>query len=147
MGKEILLEQLKSVLRIDEGLRLMVYECSTGHKSIGYGHMDDRMADGATWTLEQAEEALDKDARYALFQAEQIITSPIWYRLTDRRKCALANMAFQLGGAGLAKFRRMLAAIKSEQWNTAFNEALDSLWAKQTPARAWRVARELLGVG
>jgi lysozyme len=141
-----LLEKLKEQLRVDEGLRLEVYPCSTGHRTIGYGHMEERIPIDTVWTLEQAEQALDRDARYALSVAEQIVTPVVWYRLTDGRKVALANMAYQLGATRLSGFKRMLEAIRQERWSTAFNEALDSLWAKQTPARAWRVARALAGL-
>jgi lysozyme len=133
------LEQLKKQLRIDEGLRLEVYSCSTGHKTIGYGHMDDRLPADTVWTLEQAEQELDKDARYALAQAEKVVGTPTWVKLSDTRKCALANMAYQMGGTGLGKFQSMLSAIKCEHWSFAAYHAIDSLWAKQTPARACRV--------
>ena len=60
--------------------------------------------------------------------------------LPDRKKQALANMAFQLGVTGLLNFRRMLAAIKDGDWTRARIEALDSKWASQTPARAKEIA-------
>ena len=55
----------------------------------------------------------------------------------------LISMAYQLGVDGLAEFKNMLAAIKDERWQEAETHALDSLWAKQTPARAKRHARVL----
>jgi lysozyme len=58
---------------------------------------------------------------------------------------ALGNMAYQLGISGLLKFSKMLEALKNGQRELASIEALDSSWAKQTPARAKRVAKLILG--
>jgi len=48
----------------------------------------------------------------------------------------LTEMAYQLGVAGLLKFKHMLAAIKNQEWCEAYKEGLNSLWARQTPSRA-----------
>ena len=50
----------------------------------------------------------------------------------------LASMCYQLGTYGFSKFKNMILAIHSEDWNKAADEALDSRWAKQTPNRAKR---------
>ena len=64
--------------------------------------------------------------------------------LDDTRQRALCNMCFQLGLDGLERFKKMLAAIEKEDWEEARTQALDSLWAKQTPERAARVATMIL---
>lgn len=66
---------------------------------------------------------------------------PWWRGESDMRKRALINMAFQLGIGGLMKFKRMLWAMQHGNYETAYKEALDSRWAKQTPNRAMRVAK------
>ena len=48
----------------------------------------------------------------------------------------LIEMVFQLGYAGLKKFVNFIAALENGHWEHAADEALNSLWAKQTPARA-----------
>ena len=53
-------------------------------------------------------------------------------------------MGYQMGVSGLMRFRRMWAAIRRFDWTEAHREALDSLWAKQTPKRAREVAALLL---
>ena len=45
-------------------------------------------------------------------------------------------MVFQLGMTGVSKFKNTLKAVKEEDWDTAADEMLDSVWAKQTPERA-----------
>ena len=52
---ELDIELLKDELRRDEGYRCNVYRCSTGHKTIGYGHMDDSMSFETTCTRVSAE--------------------------------------------------------------------------------------------
>ena len=49
-------------------------------------------------------------------------------------------MAYQMGVDGLFKFKKMIAALGKGDWNEAAHQALDSRWAKQTPARAERHA-------
>lgn len=139
-----LIEQIKTDLRIDEGLRLEVYECTEGMRTIGYGHADPRLPDDAVWTLDHAEQTLSKDTKYAMMSAELLVGAVVWYRLGSHRKRALTNMAYQLGYRRLSGFKKMIQAVKNGQWQLAHDEALDSLWAKQTPNRARRVAAMLL---
>jgi lysozyme len=47
--------------------------------------------------------------------------------------------------AGVLKFKGMLEALKAGKREFAANEALDSLWARQTPERARRVAAQIRG--
>ena len=54
------------------------------------------------------------------------------------------NMAYQMGVPGLLRFKKMLSALEAGDWKTAEKEALDSLWARQTPRRAREVASLLL---
>jgi lysozyme len=46
------------------------------------------------------------------------------------------NMCFQLGKAGVGKFRKMFENIAKLNFKGASLEMLDSRWAKQTPSRA-----------
>lgn len=64
---------------------------------------------------------------------------PWWRTMNDARQNALANMAFQMGIDKLLKFKKTLDLLKSGRWDAAANEALDSDWARQVPARAKRV--------
>lgn len=69
---------------------------------------------------------------------------PIFKTLTESRQNVLIEMAYQMGITGLMRFRKMWAAIENKDFETAYAEALDSRWAKQTPARASRVAQGFL---
>ena len=58
---------------------------------------------------------------------------------------ALREMAYQMGVPRVMGFKRMLAALERKDWQRAADEALDSRWAEQTPARAQRVALKMHG--
>lgn len=132
-------EQLKEHLKLEEGLSLKAYKCPTGHTTIGYGHCDDSMPLNTTCTLEEAEQWLKSDINRSVAAVMDLLSAYAWYRLTDSQKIALVSMAFQLGGQGLKGFKRMWRAIYQNQWHLAQREALDSLWAQQTPSRAKRI--------
>ena len=56
----------------------------------------------------------------------------------------LADMAYQLGVHGVLAFDDMLTCMQREDWQCAHDAALDSAWARETPARAKRVSGILL---
>jgi lysozyme len=127
-------EQAKVELREDEGFRSVVYSCSQGHRTIGYGHMNDGMPVGLTMTQEEAETQLDEDLSIAIERAK-IYVAPIEFEtLTEGRQRALVNMSFQLGG-NLFHFRKMHQAIIDDDWSRVADEAVDSQWFTQTQLR------------
>nr|WP_308219177.1 glycoside hydrolase family protein [Pseudescherichia sp. L3] len=44
-------------------------------------------------------------------------------------------MIFQLGLGGVQKFKKMIAALKTQNYSEAIKQAKDSLWYRQTPNR------------
>lgn len=61
-------------------------------------------------------------------------------KCNDARSDVLYSMAYQLGVDGLSLFKNMLTAVASEDYDSAANSMLNSLWARQTPGRARRHA-------
>lgn len=55
--------------------------------------------------------------------------------LTLARRAVLIDMAYQLGGRGLAGFHHLLDAIRIGDWNKARDELDSSLLRSQTPNR------------
>ncbi|HZR02405.1 MAG TPA: glycoside hydrolase family protein [Burkholderiales bacterium] len=90
--------------------------------------------DGATWLM-----------RKGLLEVEEQCAQAFdfWPSLNDARQNAVVEMAYQMGFDKLSGFRKMLAAIRAGDWQTAHDEALDSAWHKQTPVRAEKVAEQL----
>ena len=67
-----------------------------------------------------------------------------WYNNLDEvRKSAIVDMTYQLGYAGVSKFKQMIRALEDRNYTEAKIQALDSRWAKQTPNRAKEIANIL----
>ena len=121
-----------------EGYRRHVYRCSLGHQTIGYGTMID---EGGHGVPEFIAELLLRDYLQTI---ETRLKAHEWFGELDtpRQHCIL-EMAYQMGVEGVLGFENMIGALERGDWMQAEAEALDSLWAKQTPARARDVAERL----
>ena len=133
MNRQKLIETLTS----DEGLRLTVYQCTAGKNTIGIG----RNLDDVGISSAEATTLLNNDIDKV--QADLNDRLAWWTGLSENRQNVLANMAFQLGVNGLLKFKNTLAFIKAGDYDKAADGMLKSLWARQTPIRAKRLAKEM----
>lgn len=131
------LQQMKDDLVSDEGYRAFVYEDSEGYQTIGVGFLVDHRR-GSGLSMEEC--MLILDLRIQALYKEMSAKIPWFLKLSDGRQRALINMAYQLGVNGVLKFKSMCQALRIGDYAIAEKEALNSLWAKQTPARAKRVA-------
>lgn len=132
---------LRSQLQEFEGLRLKAYLDTVGVWTIGYGHTGPEVVEGLVWTKEKAEAQLDEDIAE---KTEQVKARIPWFdRLNEPRQAVIVGMAFQLGIRGLLGFNNTLGAIRDERWEHAANGMLMSKWAKQTPNRVRRLARQM----
>lgn len=129
--------QLIADLKRDEGVVLHAYLDSMGLITVGCGRLLDKRKGGGI-SVAEAEHLLSNDIDKITGQLDSHI--PWWRTLTETQQRALCNMCFQLGIAGLLKFKSMLKALQEGDGATAEKQALSSLWAKQTPTRAARVA-------
>jgi lysozyme len=122
-----------------EGCKLTAYKDSRGLWTIGVGHL---LPQGQDWTghtipQEQADLMLADDMQTARVLASEF---PHYDELNEVRQAVLISMAFQLGSKPL-HWPHFMAALEARDYNAAADAGLDSLWAKQTPARA---AREMV---
>jgi lysozyme len=124
----------------DEGEVLHEYKDHLGYSTIGIGVLiDERKGGGIT----------QEESRY-LFRnrlggklAQCSNRFDWWQTIDDVRRGVIVCMAYQLGVNGVANFKKMCAALRIRDYNTAAAEMLDSTWSKQTTARAQRMARIL----
>lgn len=136
---------IEQLLEIEEGYREKPYYCSMGYPTIGIGTKIGTK--GAP--LEQYCFSVSKRVAYAMLNDELAsirskLVSYRWYtELNTDRQVVIKSMAYQLGIPGLFKFKNMIKALEVKDYDLASIEALDSLWSKQTPARAQRHARVL----
>jgi lysozyme len=136
---------LALLLAREEGLRLVVYDDANGqallpgvklvgHPTIGIGRCLDRRG----ITTAEAMALLENDV--AEMRAQVAGALPWSLSLSENRQVVLQAMAFQMGIAGLLKFGETLAALERGDAGAAARGMLASLWARQTPARAARMA-------
>ncbi len=67
-----------------------------------------------------------------------------WGALSEPRRAVLANMAFNLGIAGLLGFKNFLRCVQENRFADASVEMLDSQWSRQVGARARRLADQMM---
>ena len=134
------MEDLKEQLIRHEGLRLTVYDCPAGYKTVGVG----RNLEGKGITEEEAMYLLDNDIKD--FQ-ESLSKELLWFDSLDEcRRNILTNMAFNLGVSGLLKFKNTLTAVENKNWEEAASQMLESRWAEQVGSRAVELS-ELMKTG
>lgn len=121
-----------------EGCLLVAKPDAKSEWVIGIGHDIPAPADPTnppTCTQEEADAWFSEDMALAR-QRAATDAGEAWATLDPVRQAALVDMAFELGGAGLAGFEDMLVAVEASDWSEAKHQALNSKWARQVPTRA-----------
>ena len=120
-------------IKQEEGFKGVVYKCTEGFDTIGYGTKLPIDEEEATLLLE-----------YRLNKTRANLLSSLYnYDLPNEVWDILLNMSYQLGVGGVLKFKKMLEALKNKDYVEASKQGMDSLWAKQTPNRAKRLMDRL----
>lgn len=137
---------LNQELRRDEGVRYSPYKCSAGKDTVGVGHNLEAnpLPEGTTYPLNdnQVDAILTSDIEFVFRALDRHL--PWWTTLTPARQRVLANMCFNLGINGLLTFKNTLTAIRDGKYELASVNMLASKWAKQTGARARRLAQMMV---
>ena len=66
---------------------------------------------------------------------------PWWRHQSEVRKVVLVDMCYNLGINRFLGFKKMLAAVKEGNYDTAADEMLNSKWATQVKGRAVELAQ------
>jgi lysozyme len=144
MNYDKLIESVKK----HEGFRDVVYRDTLNKRTVGFGHLcvEDHWEDGKKYDKEYLEKILKEDLQYAINQGEGMCKD---LKISDDAKFLIIEMIFQLGSAGVQKFRKMWDALKEDPPNyfEAHVQMLDSRWAKQTPNRAGEMAEAMQSCG
>jgi len=133
-------EKLRTELIRDEGLRLSAYRDSLGYLTIGVGHLIGKVETFTTLTNPQAMELLDQDISIAERRLTNIF--PSWRSLDEVRQMGFLNLTFNLGYK-LADFKRFLHSAKSEDWEKAADQLMQSRWYKQVKSRGPRIVHAI----
>jgi lysozyme len=133
----------------EEGFRDKSYKDTRGNRTIGYGFKE-----GPAKYMSYVDEktALKMFREYYMPIARQtaanFVGPELFNTLDGSRQLALIDMAYNMGPAGLSKFKNVRGAVLRGDFETAGKEILNSKYAKQVPNRAKRNAMRLAtGIG
>jgi lysozyme len=127
-------ETLEQRIERHEGRRNKSYKDSKGILTAGIG----RNLEHVSFTDEEINLMFRNDLARARMGAETFF---VYQQLNRVRREILIEMVFQMGVAGVNKFKRFLKAAQAKDWEGARNEMLDSKWHREdSPARALEMA-------
>ena len=131
------MKKLIDQLKLQEGLRLKPYECTSGKLSIGVG----RNLEDIGISEKEAEMLLLHDIE----EAERQLTAhfPWTQDLDEVRLAALINFTFNVGIGTVSKFVNAMALLKEGNFDMASEEFLQSRWANQVGQRAIDVTEQI----
>jgi lysozyme len=134
------LTSLLKDIKKHEGFKPTIYKCTEGYDTIGYGFaIKDLVLD------EDICEIILLRKLHKLL--ERILIAFPWFKEIDNNaKEVVINMCYQLGLSGFSKFKKTIYLLETEQYEEASIEMLNSLWAKQTPARAKELSSRIKSI-
>uniref|UniRef100_A0AAU8BVE5 Phage lysozyme 3 n=1 Tax=Mercenaria mercenaria TaxID=6596 RepID=A0AAU8BVE5_MERMC len=140
------LSSVKAQLRIDEGYKTRIYIDTEGHSTFGIGHLitrNDReygKFPGTYVSSARIESVFDADLAAAVVTTHSIFGNcSSW---PSEVKQIVVNMVFNLGNR-LRGFTDFIAAVNNNDWDTAADEMVDSIWYRQTGDRAKRLVERM----
>lgn len=128
-------EVLVSLIKRFEGIRLKAYLCPAGVWTIGWGSTGKGIVKGLTWTKQQADERMLKDADTYL-----LATKNLCPKIAGEIHGSIADFTYNLGATRLAgsTLRRKLnkgdfngAATELQKWVWAGGKKLPGLVARR----------------
>ncbi len=127
------------LIKLNEGCKLEVYTCSGGKPTFGYGaNLEVLSAD----IVEKIYNLQDKQALEALavellereiINCKKALNTQKWFTddLTEFQQAIILDLAYNIGVAGVLKFKNMIAAISDHNYGVAGTEMLDSKYHYQ----------------
>lgn len=129
----------KNLIEQHEGRRSLAYKDSLGIITVGVG----RNLEHKGLSNNEIDILLVND----IIECFDDLSHFKWFEeATEQQKAALLDWRFQLGGAGIRKFRQTMKYLYEGDYNQAGIEMLDSRWAQQTPNRANAISRMIRDV-
>ena len=126
MTNQVIIDQLIA----HEGLRLKPYKCPTGRLTIGVG----RNIEDYGITEEEALYLLRNDIANCVLELQDALNGKFWL-LPEIVQRVLVDMIFNLGAVRFNSFKKMIAAIKADDFGRAALEMQDSKWFTQVGKR------------
>jgi len=135
-----MISELSRQLKSEEGVVDHAYQDHLGFWTIGVGRLIDKRKGGKLRPFE-IDYLLRNDIEECINDLNKRL--PWIQNLDDARRGVLVGMAFQMGLNGLLAFKNTLRMVESGDYMGAARNMMDSLWARQTPERAGRMAEQM----
>jgi lysozyme len=138
--KDSLLEVVKEDLIKHEGYKDEIYLCSEGIPTFGIGHAVKENDPEYTWPVgtpvekDRIDSAFLADVQDACNDVDTLFEDA-WNK-PDNVQRVLVNMAFNIGRTRFGKFKKMIAAVNSNDFEEAANQMVDSVWYNQVGNRS-----------
>lgn len=134
-------DKIIEMLRRHEGVRKYVYLDHLGYETIGVGRCI-KEGVGLGLSDDEIDYLLTNDVTRCIKELGKAFS---WFSSLDEvRRDAMINLCFQLGLPKLLKFQNFLAEMAEGNFELAAPHLLDSLYARQTPARANEIAEMIV---
>jgi len=142
-------EKLREQLMYDEGVVYEIYEDHLGYATFGIGHLvketdpEYGQSVGTKVAYQRVMDCFREDCDVAVRECAILYGEDYFEDFPGEVQEILVNMMFNLGRPRLGKFKKMMAALKKEDWKEAAVEGRDSRWYKQVTKRAERLMSRL----
>lgn len=133
---------LAQEIAVEEGFETQSYTDTKGLWTIGIGHLlgKNPRFSNLVWTPTKVMVTFMQDLNSSIYYTKLQIR--VYDQLSPTRQRVLVNMMFNLGPDRFSGFVNTIAAINMHDYNTAYNEMLDSKWARvDVPKRAIRLSQ------
>lgn len=120
-----------SYIKHFEGFRDIIYKDSLGNLTCGWGHY---LKEGSKIPKIISHILFKMDYAKARRDCKQL-EGELGFKLDPVRKIVLVDLIFNMGLGKVRRFKRMLAALKLKDFNTAASELEDSLYFTQVGVR------------
>ena len=148
---EFFIDRLREELKTDEGCKYEIYLDHLGLPTFGIGHLvterdpEYQKEVGTVVDEIRVNEVFEQDIGVTVDECKILFVD--WSNLPEEVKLITANMMFNMGRPRLSKFKKMIQAIKDEDWIEAGNQMKDSRWYKQVTNRADRLISRIRAIG
>lgn len=146
-AKDFNMKAFECQIKIHEGVKNKVYLDTLGLPTAGIGHLlrtNEMMPVGTPVSDEQISRWFQADSATSIKDAQAFVGMETWAKLSDNRKRAVADLAYNMGGPRLGQFKNLRAAIQKEDWAAAGNSLRNSKWYTQVGRRGPAVTSQLV---
>jgi len=145
------IEQCKAEIKRHEGEVLEIYMDSLGYKTLGIGHLCQPNDPEYSWKVgtkvsqEVVNMYYEQDFQKHYQEAVHVYGSyEDFQNLPEPIQRVLVNMCFNLGATRLSKFKNMLTACRSHDWQEMARQMEDSRWFGQVGRRSIELQKMVL---